>query len=62
MWLACKFNEGFEELIRLGQLLQALIVESQSDEGWQDALNFEKSARYLFELIEHRQDDFFLQV
>ena len=62
MWLACQLAENTEEAVSLCELFQTLGVESQSDICGQDTFHFEESTRHLFKLIEHGQDDFFLQV
>ena len=62
MRFSSEFLEYLEETINLCQLLQAPIVEPQRHKGWQNTLYLEESTGHLFKLVEHCQDDFFLQV
>ena len=54
--------EDFEEAIVFCELFQGTIVEPQVDGGGQNALNLEKAALDLLELVQHGQDHLFLEV
>ena len=62
MRLARKRVERSEEPICLAKLFQAFRVEPYLDKCGENAFDFKEFSWDLLELIEHSQNDFFLQI